>query len=124
MWSRNQRHSAARLFLKRLGLLALFILALLAASGVWGVFQKERETAARRAEAEALRVDLETREKKLRADITTLQSDRGLEATLRAQYGLAEEGEGLIVIVEPPAAKQGEATSTPRDWFSTIFWWF
>lgn len=124
MWSRNQRTIAARLFLKRLGLLALFILVVIAASGVWGVFQKERETAARRAEAEALRVDLEARAKKLQADIMTLRSDRGLEATLRAQYGLAEEGEGLIVIVEPPATKEAEATSTSRDWFSKIFWWW
>lgn len=123
MWSRNQRHIAAGLFLKRLGLLALFFLVVFAVSGVWGVFQKERETAARRAEAEAERVDLEAREKKLRSDIMTLQSDRGLEATLRSQYGLAEEGEGLIVIVEPSATQEAEATSTPRDWFSKIFWW-
>ncbi|MBI2611002.1 hypothetical protein HYW60_03670 [Candidatus Kaiserbacteria bacterium] len=122
MWSRNQRQTATRLFLKRLGLLALAALALFAASGVWGVFQKERESASRKAEAELERADLLARQQQLSADIEMLESDRGLEETLREQYGFAERGEGLIVIVERPTSAPIHATSTLREWFRKTFW--
>lgn len=124
MWSRNQRQAAARLFLRRLGLLALVALVLLAVPGVWGVFQKERESAERRAEAETERADLERRQKQLSADIEQLESDRGIEEMLREQYGLAERGEGLIVIVERPISAPTRATSTLREWFWKTFWRF
>lgn len=124
MWTRNQRHVAAQLFLKRLSLAALLVFAIFAASGVWDVYTKERETAARRAEAETMRSELAMRQDKLRADIETLNSDRGLEATLRAQYGLAERGEGLIVIVDQPTTAPMRATSTPESWLSKLLrWW-
>ncbi len=124
MWTRNQRQIAARLFLRRLGLLALVALMLLAASGVWGVYWKERESRERRAEAETERADLEKRQKQLSADIERLESDRGLEEMLREQYGLAERGEGLIVIVERPTSAPIRATSTVREWLRKAFWWF
>lgn len=123
MWSRNQRQAATRLFLRRLGLLALFALVVFAASGVWGVYRKERESAERRTEAETARADLEEREGQLSADIERLKSDRGLEETLREQYGLAERGEQLIVIVDS-AATSIHGTSTRRGLFRRIFrWW-
>ncbi|MBI2612442.1 hypothetical protein HYW59_01340 [Candidatus Kaiserbacteria bacterium] len=122
MWSRNQRQAAARLFLRRLGLVALFVLVVFAAAGVWGVYQKEQESAERRAEAEAARTDLEERQGQLSADIERLESDRGLEEALREQYSLAERGEQLIVIVDT-AATSIEATSTSRGWLGRIFHW-
>lgn len=123
MWSRNQRQAATRLFLRRLGLLVLFALVVFAASGVWGVYLKERESAERRTEAETARADLEKREGQLSADIERLKSDRGLEQTLREQYGLAERGEQLIVIVDTAAATTGE-TSSSRGLLRKLFWWF
>lgn len=123
MWSRNQRQTAARLFLRRLGLLALFALVVFAVSGVWGVYRKERESAARRADAETERTDLEKRQDQLSADIERLRTDRGLEETLRQQFGLAERGEQLIVIVDAAAATSGEESSS-RSWFRRIFQWW
>ncbi|MBI4080034.1 hypothetical protein HY414_02310 [Candidatus Kaiserbacteria bacterium] len=123
MWSRNQRQTAAGLFLKRLGLLALFALVIFAASGVWGVYHKERESAARRVQAEGELAELEQREMQLTADIERLGSDRGLEEALREQYALAERGEKLIVIVDS-ANDSSNATSTRRGWWQRLFrWW-
>lgn len=122
MWTRNQRQAAARLFLKRLGLVGLFAFVLVAASGVWGVYEKERESSERRREAEAELNDLLLRKEKLSSEMEKLKSDRGLEETLRKQFGLAEHGEGLIVIVEQGPATSASATSTFRDWLRQTFW--
>jgi cell division protein FtsB len=124
MRSYEQRRNPARLFLRRLGLLALLALALVALGGVWNVYQKERESAGLRMQAESERADLAERELRLKDDIAELKTDRGMEEALREQYALAEKGEHLIVIVEPTAPAPVEATSTFRTWFESIFQWW
>src|SRR3989344_5497098 len=101
MWSRNQRQNAVRLFLRRLGMLALLGLIAVSISGVWGVYKKERESAELRAQIERERADLKARRALLESDLNSLKTDRGIEEALREQYALAENGEQLIVIVDP-----------------------
>lgn len=124
MRSYEQRRNPARLFLRRLGLLALIALAALALGGVWNVYHKERESAGLRVQAESERADLLEREVRLKDDIAELKTDRGLEEALREQYALAERGEHLIVIVEPTASASVEATSTFKTWFEKLFFWW
>jgi len=124
MWSRNQRHSITRLFLRRLGMLALLFLVFLASLSVWRVYEKERESRKLRMQAEAEWTDLSARKKQLEASIAEVGTDRGLEEALREQYALAEQGEGLIVIVDPPAPEVLEATSTITNWFKKVLPWF
>ena len=124
MWSRNQRQNAVRLFLRRTGLLALLFLVFLAASGAWGVYEKERESKKLRLLAEAEREDLFMRQAQLESDTTQLKTDRGLEEALREQFALAERGEQLIVIVDPPTPVPIHATSTIGEWLGNLFWWF
>lgn len=120
-----RQRDPARLFLKRLGLLALFVAVILSASGVWGVYQKERESRVLRIQAEREYADLQDREARLKEDIARLQTDRGVEEALRSQYALAGSGEELIVIVEPPAHEPVHATSSAiQRWFQNLFsWW-
>jgi len=124
MWSRNQRQNAARLFLRRLTLLALLGLVFLGASSVLDVYSKERESKKLRLQAETERADLLLRQTQLELDIAQLRTDRGLEEALREQFALAEWGERLIVIVDPPTPELIRATSTIREWFKKAFWWF
>lgn len=114
-----------KLFLKRVGLLVLLVAVAFAASGVWGVYQKERESAVLRDQAVHEHEDLLAREARLKDDIEKLKTDRGMEEVLRSQYSLAESGEGLIIIVEPPAATTVAATSSPiGKWFENLFGWW
>src|SRR3989338_9754975 len=123
MRSYEERLNPARLLLRRLGLLALIALMGAALGGVWNVYQKERESAGLRAQAESERADLLERETRLKNDIAELNTDRGMEEALREQYALAEEGEQLIVIVEPTASVPVEATSSIMGWFQKMFLW-
>jgi len=124
MWSRNQRQVAVRLFVKRVSLLALFALFAIAAAGVWGVYQKARESGKLRKEAELEKADLVERQARLQEDISKLNTDRGLEEALRQQFALAEQGERLIVIVDPPSATSVKATTSIGTWFKNTFWWW
>ena len=121
----RQQRDPARIFLRRLGLLALLVAVIFAGSSVWGVYKKERESAVLRAQAESEHADLLERETRLKEDIAKLNTDRGMEEILREQYSLAEEGEGLIVIVEPASSETSQATSSPSsNWFQRVLeWW-
>ena len=89
------------------------------------MYKKERESAILRVQAENERADLLKREARLKEDIDTLGTDRGLEEALREQYALAERGEGLIVIVEPQTPESVQATSSDAlKWFQKIFFWW
>ena len=124
MATSKQRRDPARLFLRRLGLLALAGLTFVAASGVWGVYHKERESSALRAQVEREHADLLERETQLKEDIARLSTDRGMEEALRKQYALAGQGEGLVIIVEPQIPEPLEEKPSVIKWFQRAFpWW-
>lgn len=89
----------------------LAVLVLAAASGLWSAYQKERESAALRHEAEVQLADLTERGDQLKAKLSRLETDRGKEEALRERYEMGKEGENLIVIVDEPAPEA--PTSTP-----------
>lgn len=122
MLSRNQRQNAVRLFLRRLLMLALLILMAVSLSGVWGVYRKDRESAELRTQAERERADLLDRKALLESYLASLKTDRGIEKSLREQYALAENGEQLIIIVDPNIPEPIKATSTVREWIRKTIW--
>jgi cell division protein FtsB len=121
----RQRNEPVRLLGRRLLLLALGVLIVVALFGVWNVYQKDRESEALKKQAQVQLSDLAGREAQLNADIATLQTDRGKEAALRQEYALAAKGEGLIVIVDPASGTPIEATSSAFvQWLHKTFpWW-
>jgi len=124
MESFQQRRDPIRLFGKRLLLVLLVLLIAVAISGVWKAYRKEQESLSLRREAEIQLADLAKRKAQLEADITKLNTPRGMEDALREQYLLAKSGENLIIIVDPPTPVPVQATSSVREWFKkTLFWW-
>ena len=118
------RNDPVRLFGRRLVLLGLFALIIVASAGAWGAYQKERESYALRQEAEMQLDDLSKRQAQLDTDIASLETNRGKEQVLREQYALAARGEGLIVIVDTPPVAPTHATSSLVDWFKRTFTWW
>lgn len=118
----EQRRDPTRLMWRRLVAVLLLIVLAIAIRGVWGVYQKEQESRKLRAEAEARLTDLQEREAKLRADISLLRTNRGIEEQLRERYDLAKDYEGVIVIVEPPAPPP-EPRPTTFEKFKGWFRW-
>lgn len=88
----------------------LGILVFIFAWGVIGFTGKMRVTVENKKIAENKVAELEKEKEKLSSDIAKLKTEDGVEESIRAKFGLAKEGEGIIVVVEdknpPPAPKQ------------------
>ena len=87
--------------------LAIIVLLLLSGAVVWGaidIFQKERETNMKKKTVAENIAELKAREDLLEKQIQDLKTDYGVEKNLRENFGLAKDGEGVIVIPEetPP----------------------
>lgn len=120
----GKRHDPVRLFFRRLGLIALLALVLVALSAVWDVYKKERDSRGKREDAEREVGELSQRQTKLQAEIAELRTVRGQEEAFREEYELGKDGEGLIIIIakEEPAAPP-EAGGF-KKWLNNAFpWW-
>jgi len=107
-----------RLLWRRVFTLFLIGLAGLGAVSVWGLYGKERESAALRSQAEHKMRTLEERFEDLSIKTDTLTSEEGKEAVLRDTYDVGKPGEGLIVIVEESASgSPGAPALDARPWW-------
>ncbi len=120
----RSRYDPVRLLLKRMATLALALLVILVAVGVWKVYMKERDSQTLREYAEIEQEELEVQAERLRIDTAKLKTDRGQEEALREQYDVGKHGEGLIIIVEPKAPAPIQATTTFMQKVKSFFiWW-
>lgn len=78
----------------------LFLLVIVIGFGVAGLLGGLRETIKNKNIANAKVLELEERKTRLSYDIENLETDSGKEKIFRENYGLAKEGEELIIIVE------------------------
>ena len=120
----RDRYDPLRLFFKRVGTLALLILVVFGGLGVWKIYMKEKESRALRVEAETEEAHLAAQAAQLEEKTAQLKTERGKEELLRDQYDVGRSGEGLIVIVEPPAPEPivREETFMERVKNFFIFW--
>ena len=78
----------------------LFLLVVMIGWGVAGLLGGLRETIKNKNIANAKVLELQERKTRLSYDIENLETDAGKEKIFRENYGLAKEGEELIIIVE------------------------
>jgi cell division protein FtsB len=118
-----QDKKSARQILHSVPFLAFFGLMLLFfAWGVVGFMQKMEETRKNKNIAIDKVEELSKTKMKLSADIEALGTDKGKEASIRDKFGLAKEGEGLIVVVDQKV--QAMPQPAPSGFFSFFTRWF
>ena len=96
----NGRGAWKNFFYSRPVLIFLGLLVLLFAWGVIGFIGKMQTTRENREIAENKVAELEKQKQLLSADITKLQTEEGVEESIREKFGLVKEGESVIVVVE------------------------
>ena len=100
------------------------ILILFFAWNVFGFWNKMQETVKNKKIVEDKVVTLQNQKEKLESDINSLNTDEGKEKLFRENFGLAKEGEGVIMIIEdkntpkiPLEANTGGFFSFFKNWF-------
>lgn len=83
-----------------------------------GLVGKVRETAKNKKIAEDQVTELQKNKEKLNLDIAKLNTNQGVEESIREKFGLVKEGEGMIVIVDDKNPPEGEAEFESAGFFS------
>ena len=110
-------HSPIFLFLLFLFLLLLFY-------KVFGLIQKERESGKNKELLLSQIEDLKRRELNLSSEISSLETDEGIEKLIREKYQVAKEGEKMVVIVGDEKSTLNEIEKRKSRiglWFNKIF---
>jgi cell division protein FtsB len=101
-------------------LAVLFCLIILFSYNILGLISKERQTAQKRnIQLENIEV-LHKREKDLSMNIAKLNTEEGIEDTIREKYQVVKEGEKEVIIVDEQE-KKPEVDTTKKD---HSFWGF
>lgn len=119
----RHKRDPVRLMWRRLFILLFCALLVVAIQGVWGVYKSEKESRDLRYEAETELRDLHVREAELRADISSLSTERGMEEVLRERFDFGKENEGVVVIVEPPTPEPPSRPTNLERVKSWFFWY-
>lgn len=106
-----------------LGILLLLVIAFM--YNVFGLIEKTRETS-KKKELMLEQIDnLHKRESSLTTDISKLETEQGIEDTIRDKYQVAKEGEKMVVIVDEERKESEIIDSTINhdfwSWIKKIF---
>ena len=96
----------------------LFCVVVLFIYSMVGLIQKERETAQKKSLILDQIDTLHKREVVLNNDISKLETDEGVEETIRDKYQLAKPNEKMVIIVDD----QKEPAQTPEEKNDHSFW--
>lgn len=102
-----RRAYSIRFGLRVVAVLLLLFVAVFAVRAAWRMYERFTGAAAAREAAEGSLAALESQEEILRAQLSALSTDRGVEAAVRERFGVVRPGEEVIHIV-----RTGRATST------------
>jgi cell division protein FtsB len=103
-------------------LIFLGIMVLIFIYSTFSFMNKMEETKKNRQIVEDRIIELEKSKEKLNSEISKLKTDKGVEESIREKFGLAEEGENMIIVVDDKDKKEIEKTST--GFFSIFKNWF
>jgi hypothetical protein len=86
---------------------------------IWGLLEKAQVAVSKANKTAAEYALLEARKHALEKDLEVLGTPRGQDAAVREAFGVAKNGEEVIVVVPQPVA-----TSTPeKTWWEEWFGW-
>ena len=118
----RRRRSWRRLIASRLVQIFLILILILMGESVAQLYQRERVVA---KEEEAVKHELallEAKRAELSVEVTSLETDRGVEEALRERFGVVKEGEKVINLVGVTATST-ETTTTNSSWWQKVVDW-
>lgn len=98
----------------------LLLVVLILAWAVWGIARKEEIARSAVEDRKAELAILEERKAVFEANLAELSTERGQEATLRQNHGVAKSGEEVIIVVPPKEDELGP----PLPWYKRLLGFF
>ena len=110
-----------KILYSRVTLVILSLLIILLAHATYGIYSKERQSAAEYAAAKDAYDDLVSRQAALTSEVNTLGTSAGVEEEIRTRFGMAKPGETVVTVIAAPTstASQGGGQSL----WQTLFGW-
>ena len=105
-------------------LILLAILVLLFAWSVFGFMDIMLETLQNKKLAENKITELQKEKNQLSTDLNKLKTNKGIEENIRDKFGLAKEGEGLIVVIDDQNSPVNPANTQSKGFLGLIKSWF
>jgi cell division protein FtsB len=112
----RKRQRIKRVVFSRITIAILAVIVLVLARGVWGIYQKERDTAVKLAQVAREESELEARKMFLESEVARLRTSQGVEEEIRENFGLGTEGEGVIIVVPGDASAAANAVGQRGFW--------
>ena len=116
----QDKKSRKKFFQSKPVLVVLSLLLILFLFDVVKLASKASETKKNKEIAQAKITELQEQKVKLEADIQKLNTEKGIEENIREKFGLAKEGEGMIVIVDDES-KSTEENLEKKSGFLEFF---
>ena len=103
-------------------LILMIIVLVFFAWGIIGLMFKVQTTRENRKLAENKLIELQNKKEIFQTDVAKLESQSGIEESIREKFPVVKEGEGLILIVEDKN-KIEEPKVKEEGFFSFLFFW-
>jgi hypothetical protein len=104
-------------------LIILGIVLLFFAWSVLGFWNKMGETTRNKKMIEDKVEALREQKEKLLTDIESLNTEEGKERVFRENFGLAKDGEEMIIVIEDRNAANSQKTNDNKGFFSSLMFW-
>lgn len=117
---RDKQKVKRRLY-SRTSRVVLFIVLVIFVRATWNIYVKQVESADNVVKAERERDALAAKQAELSAKVQDLETGEGQDQAIREKFGVAKEGETLVMIVR---GKESTPTTTPearRSWWGTVW---
>jgi cell division protein FtsB len=87
---------------------------------MFSLVKKMDETTKNKQLVENKIIELEQSKEKLNSDINKLKTEQGVEESIREKFGLAKEGENMILVVDDKNAPQTDKNEDSGGFFSWL----
>lgn len=113
-----------RLMQSKVFLVFLGILVIAFVFNLFSLVSKMEETSRNRKIVEDKIVELEKTKKELNLEINKLNTTEGIEKSIREKFGLAKDGENMILVVDDKNKTDTQKDNNPNrflDFFNNLF---
>jgi len=109
----------SKLFLMFLGIVIFAFIY-----SMFGFVDKMEETSKNRKIVEDKIIELEKSKEKLNSEIVKLKTEKGVEESIREKFGLAKEGENMIMVIDDKNSAEIQEEPDSGSFWSIIKGWF